>query len=218
MKSYRAVIVLMMAVLLAALTAFGQGTSMRGRSCIEIQFGLWNEMKAGNELAPAGVTSAAKSSGFLGGLSYSYWLRERVALSLTTGVIAGEASSSVIFSGLSEQRTSSVIPILLGMKYYLLEPETGEAVRPYAAAAVGSFLGFEASNSVFSQSAHSESALGARVGAGVDFLVASWLKIGASVGYNAMTDFRTPVGARSNYSGPDFSLGLGFLFGGSQSD
>lgn len=218
MISYRALIVFMLTLLVAVSTALAQDAGMRGKSCIEIEFGLWNEMKAGNELTPAGVTSAAKSSGFLGGLSYSYWLRERVALTLTTGVIAGEASSSVIFSGLIEQRTSSVIPILLGMKYYLLEPEPGEAVRPYVAAAVGSFLGFEASSSIFSQSAHSESALGARVGAGVDFLVASWLKIGASVGYNTMTDFRTPVGARSNYSGPDFSLGIGFLFGGLHSD
>jgi len=218
MKSYRTTIVLMLVLPLIASTTYGQEPTMRGKSCIEIQFGLWSETKAGNEITPAGVTSAAKSSGFVGGLAYNYWLRERVALTLTAGVISGEASSSGAFSGQGEQHASSVIPILLGMKYYLLEPEPGEPFRPYVAAAVGSYLGYEASNTVFLQSAHSESALGARVGAGVDFLVASWLKIGASLGYNAMTDFRTPVGARTNYSGPDFSLGFGFLFGGSNRD
>jgi outer membrane protein W len=218
MKLLRVVTAASMTTLVFSSILFAQQSPMRGRSCVEVQFGLWNESKAGNELSPTGVTSGAKSSGFLGGLAYTYWLRDRIALSVATGLIAGEATSTASLLGPTGQRASSVMPILVGMRYDLLEPEPGDAVRPYVAAAVGSFLGFEASNTLFSQSAHSESAFGGRAGVGVDFFAASWLKLDVNLGYNAMTDFRTPVGARSNYSGPDFSIGFGYVFGGMKSD
>ena len=218
MRFLRAVTIVLITLLVFSSILLAQESSLRGRSCIEFQVGLWNESKAGNEIGLSGVTSGAKSSGFLGGLAYTYWLRERVALVVSTGIIAGESTSTASLLGRTEQRTSSVVPILIGMRYDLLEPEPGDHVRPYAAVAIGSFLGFESSNTLLSQSAHSESAIGGRVGVGADLFAASWLKLGAGVGYNLMTDFRTPVGARSNYSGPDFSLGFGILFGGMTSD
>ncbi|MBM4160140.1 MAG: hypothetical protein FJ217_03475 [Ignavibacteria bacterium] len=198
--------------------AFAQPRSMRGKSCFELQLGLWNEMRAGNQVGLGGATSEAKSRGFLGGISYSYWMREHLAISLAAGILAAEATSSQPFLWTPEQRSSSVVQILVGIKYHLLEPEPDESVRPYVAAAIGPVLGSESENAVFSQAAHSENAVGLRLGAGIDFLAGSWLKFGVNAGYNVMSDFRTPIGARKNYNGPDFSLGVGFLFGGRDPD
>ncbi len=78
---------------------------------------------------------------------------------------------------------------------------------------MGPTLGFEASNSLFVQEAHSESALGGRFGVGVDVLLGQSFKFGASAGYFLMTDFKQSVGARTNYNGPAFAFNFGFIFG-----
>lgn len=218
MSTFKGSIIVAVILFCVGSTASAQPRSMRGKSCVELHLGLWNEMRSANEVSLGGATSEAKSRGFLGGISYSYWMRERLAISLSAGILAAEATSSQPFLWTPEQRSSSVVHILVGMKYHLLEPEPDESVRPYVAAAIGPVIGSESENAVLSQAAHSENAVGLRLGAGIDFLVGSWLKFGVNAGYNVMSDFRTPIGARSNYNGPDFSLGIGFLFGGKDPD
>jgi len=36
--------------------------------------------------------------------------------------------------------------------------------------------------------------------------------LGANLGYNLMSDFDRTIGGSDNYSGPEFSVGLSFLF------
>ena len=98
------------------------------------------------------------------------------------------------------------------MKYFLPQPEPEDRVRPFVALGIGSYIGSETENSLFSQSAHSESVIGARLGVGLDALLGSWFKLSANVGYNMMGDFKTPVGARNNFNGYDMSFGFGFVF------
>ncbi|MEK6570263.1 MAG: hypothetical protein AABZ61_02770, partial [Bacteroidota bacterium] len=172
--------------------------SLKGRSSIELNIGFWHESKVGNEISRTGILSTARSSGFIGGLSFSYWLQEELSLSASIGLLSGEATSSVTLLGVS-QRTSSVVPVLLGVRYYLPESSYGTPVRPFLAAAVGPILGVESKNDFFSQESRSETALGARLGGGIDFLLGQYFKLGTTVGYNLMTDFSSPVGARKNF-------------------
>jgi hypothetical protein len=194
------------------------GDGLNGRSCIELSVGsaFWSQSSVSQSISVSGVRTTAKSGGLSGALSYSYWLQEDLSIHLSMGMFVGEASSSVDYSGVS-QRASIVVPILLGLKYYLPAPSPDSRVRSYLSGAVGPFIGFEGKNNEgwlgISQEAHSETALGARIGGGIDFLVGRTFKLGVNVGYNLMTDFANPIGARKNFNGPDFSLGFGIVFG-----
>jgi opacity protein-like surface antigen len=78
--------------------------------------------------------------------------------------------------------------------------------------AAGPFIGSEVNNTILSQESRTETAFGGRLGAGIDFFLSDHFKAGANAGYNMMSDFSAPVGARSNYSGADFSCGIGYIF------
>jgi hypothetical protein len=220
MNVYRTVVCV--SIVLAALTSvmFGQPGPLKGSSSFEVNIGLWNQVQVGQQLSLNNVNQSAKTSGFVGGLTYSYWMRENLAITLAGSLLSAEATSSVGLVGIesgsifnsTRQTATAVFSVLIGMKYYLPQPELEDRVRPFLAFGVGSYVGSEASNSLLSQSAHSESVIGGRVGVGLDAFLGSWFKLGANVGYNVMGDFKTPVGARSNFNGYDMSFGFGFLF------
>jgi hypothetical protein len=211
MKAYRTVV--SVGLVLAAMTSimFGQPGPLKGSSSFEVNIGLWNEAQVGQQLSVSGIKQSAKASGFVGGVGYSYWMREYFAVTFDVSMLSGEASSTITLSNI-QQRASSVVSVLIGMRYFLPQPEPEDRVRPFVAAGIGSYIGSEAENSLFYQSAHSESVLGGRVGVGLDALLGSWFKLNATVAYNLMADFKTPVGARNNFNGYDMSFGFGFLF------
>jgi hypothetical protein len=206
-------IALLVSLFLAAMSglALGQPGPLKGSSSLEVNIGLWNEAQVGQQISLGGIKQSAKSSGFVGGVGYSYWMREYLAITVAASMLSGEVSSTVSLSNI-QQRANSVVSILIGMKYFLPQPELDDHVRPYVALGIGSYVGSEAENSLFSQSAHSESVLGGRLGVGLDALLGSWFKLGANVGYNIMGDFKAPVGARTNFNGYDMSFGFGFVF------
>ena len=211
MNAYRSVVSL--CLVLAAMTSlvFGQPGPLKGSSSFEVNIGLWNEAQAGQQISMSGIKQSAKASGFVGGVGYSYWMREYLAATIDVSMLSGEASSTISVLNI-QQRTNSVVSVLIGMRYYLPEPEPEDRVRPFVALGIGSYIGSEAENSVFVQSAHSESVIGGRLGVGIDALLGSWFKLNATVAYNLMADFKTPVGARSSFNGYDMSFGFGFVF------
>ena len=211
MNAYRSVVSL--CLVLAAMTSlvFGQPGPLKGSSSFEVNIGLWNEAQAGQQISMSGIKQSAKASGFVGGVGYSYWMREYLAATIDVSMLSGEASSTISVLNI-QQRTNSVVSVLIGMRYCLPEPEPEDRVRPFVALGIGSYIGSEAENSVFVQSAHSESVIGGRLGVGIDALLGSWFKLNATVAYNLMADFKTPVGARSSFNGYDMSFGFGFVF------
>ena len=58
-----------------------------------------------------------------------------------------------------------------------------------------------------------ETAFGFRARGGADWFVGRHFVIGFGAGYHFVTDFDQPIGADTNYSGPEFSIELGFVFG-----
>ena len=201
-------------------TAAAQPFALRGSSLIELNLGLWSHFSAGSQITGSGIMQEAKSGGFMGGVTYAYWMREHLAVTVSGGLLSAQATNSVSpamilstsIGQTVEQNTNSVVSLLLGVRYYVPSPEPEDAVRPYVAAGVGSYMGFEASNSLFVQSSHSESSFGGRVGVGVDMFLGEIVKLDAAVGYNLMADFTNTVGGRTNFNGADASIGIGFLF------
>ncbi len=194
-------------------SALGQHYSLAGRSALGFSVGLWHESSAANEITQSGIQSTAKAGGFIGSLAFSHWLKEGMAVLVEIGVLSGEASSTVGAAGIS-QRSSSVVPMLIGIKYYVPEPEVNSPIRPFLSLAAGPYMGFEASSTILVQERRSETAFGVRPSGGIDLLLSRTWKLSVNLGYNLMADFSMPVAARKNYSGSELSFGLGFVFGG----
>lgn len=212
MKVTRSIAIALFVLATTTNIVFSQVAPLKGSSALELNLGLWNEIQAGQQISFAGIKQSAKASGFVGGLTYGYWMRENLEITIAASLLSSEASSTITFPVSVQQRSNSVVSFLFGMRYFVPQPEPEDHVRPYIAFGVGSFVGSEAENSILAQSAHTESVVGGRLGVGLDALLGSWFKLGVNMGYNIMADFKTPVGARNNFNGYDMSVGFGFVF------
>jgi opacity protein-like surface antigen len=204
-------LIVILTIIMLSIVSFAQDVSLKKRSALELEIGFWGGAKASNTITTNGIQSEAKTNGFIGNIIYSYWIQEQLSITLSAGFLAGEVSSNVSLSSVN-QHSSAIIPVLIGVNYYFLNPTQEDAVRPFLSAAIGPYIGSETNNTILSQSTHSETALGGRLGAGIDFLLSNHIKLGANVRYNLMSDFSNPIGARSNYNGADFSIGIGYIF------
>ena len=211
MKSIRKILNVSTAIILFSAVAGAQDYSLKGRSALELNFGFWGGASASNTVTAAGIQSEATMSGFTGSVLYSRWIQEELAVTISAGFLAGEARSTVSFREIG-QHTSAVVPVLIGVHYYFTNPSPEDGVRPFIAAAIGTYIGSEANNTIVSQTAHSETAFGGRFGGGLDFLLSNHVTLGVNVGYNLTSDFNTPIGARNNCNGADASIGIGYIF------
>ena len=215
MRATIVVIRILLLLMFATAILQSQTIALRGSSAIELDLGFWNNANAGQQINVVGVKQEAKANGFVGGLTYCYWMRENMAITVAGSLLSSEASSTIITYPIAvRQNANALFSFLVGMRYFIPEPEPEDMVRPFLSIGVGSFMGFEANNTLLSQSAHSESTFGGRVGVGLDAYPGKSFKLGVNAGYNAMSDFRSAVGARNNFNGFDLSVGIAFLFGG----
>lgn len=210
MRTTRISILTLAAFVSMSTCAVPQDIPLKGRSCVELNVGFWSG-RAANTVGGTGIHTEAKLSGFVGGLTYSYGLEELWSLTVSSGLVAAQASSDAGILGV-EQQASTVITLFLGIRYYLNEPSDETKVRPYLSGAVGPFFGSEAKNSLSGQVAHSETAAGGRIGAGVDFFISPHFKLGIDAGYDLMANFDTPIGARKNYNGIESVVKVGYVF------
>lgn len=58
-----------------------------------------------------------------------------------------------------------------------------------------------------------QATLGTHLGGGVDFAIGKRFVIGASAGYHLIANFSEAIRGRKNFSGPELSVGLSFLWG-----
>lgn len=208
--------------LVVCLAAFDASAAVRysnpleKRSRVELKFGLWNlNSQSKSEIGANGVQTTATSDGPLGQLTYAYWVRENLAVTFSVGVLAGEYESSAGSGGVSTH-VLSVLPILIGVRHYLPESALATSWKPYLAASIGSFIGAVSRSETGTQvitDSRTEAAYGGYLGGGLDIQLSRYFMVGANLGYNLMTDFSESLGGRKNYSGPEFGLGISFLFG-----
>lgn len=188
-----------------------QNYQLSGRSAIGFNLGLYSGSKTTNTVSINGMNTDVSSNGFSGNIFFSHWLQENLSLKLSAGLLTGSANV-VINSMSTTQQASAVFPILLGLNYYILEPTSSDAIRPFISASIGMYVGSEAKNTTLSQQVHSENSIGGRLGLGSDFLVSNHFILGANLGYNLMADFSNPVAGKKNFNGLDFSFQLDYVF------
>ena len=208
---------LALAVLFVAVTVSASAQSLEKRHQIELRLGLWNQVNnVRTEVGVGGVSTSVGGSGFLGGLAYGHWLSEGLGLRVSVGAMAAGVDTEIDGSGVSTE-TAAITQVLLGMKYYFPKSTYGSSVRPFLGAGVGMFIGSQVASrvgAVVTAEARTESAIGGEVGAGVDFLLGRHFVTSVGLAFAFMTDFEQPIGGSDNYSGPQLTVGFGYVFGG----
>ncbi|MGB2768205.1 MAG: outer membrane beta-barrel protein, partial [Candidatus Zixiibacteriota bacterium] len=189
--------------------------SLRGKHCIEVTAGLLSEISATQEVSAGGVTTKSEADGLIGSIGYTYWVENDWGITFSAGVSDADATTSVSDAGTSVI-SAVVVPMLFGVKYQPSGLLNSDGVRPYMSASIGPYSGFssEVRTGVTTVvEARSEAALGSRLAVGVDLRLSKWFKLGFAGGYHFVTDFENRIGSEKNYSGPEFSLSLGIVFG-----
>lgn len=206
---------LFLTIALAAASAPLTAQALDSRHQIELRLGVWNQINdVRTEIAGGGLSTTVGSSGFLGGLAYTHWLSEGVAFRAGVGGLVVRFDSEIDGSGISSE-SASVGQILAGVRYYLPRSTYGSSVRPFLGAGVGAVIGSQVASrvgTVLSTEARTEPAMGGELSGGVDFLLSRHFLTSIGVGYVLMTDFAQPIGGSDNYSGPQLTMGFGYVF------
>lgn len=184
---------------------------LKGKHSIGFGVGMLNQQEA----TVLAVKVKAESN-LMGNLYYNYWFTDEWALELNAGILNAEVFSGVSLLGV-EQKAATVIPVLVGARYYPSFAALAENVRPFVIALVGAHMGHSSSNKVtlgvkVGSETKVQSVFGSKVGLGIEAFLSSWMRLGLMAGYNIGADFKEPVGTRENYSGFDLSLNFGIMF------
>ena len=100
----------------------------------------------------------------------------------------------------------------MGMNYYFTKFSWNNPFRPYITGSIGGLFGSETAVGITNVRSHTETAFGVSGGIGSDLILGSLIKLHIGISYNLFTDFNEEIGSRKNYSGAEFSVGLGFMF------
>ncbi len=147
---------------------------------------------------------------FIGFIGYQYWFSNEGAVNLTVGSFSSE--SNVSYMNIS---SNSIVPILFGFSYYPKKLSLGRVGRVRVGANMGIYMGNASKTNVsfvnIGSSAVNETVFGVEPNAGVDFFVTNWLRIGPSISYHFISEFKEVIGDRKNYSGPVFLFNIGVV-------
>ncbi len=209
-------IIIALTVFVFVLLASASAQSLEKRHQVGVRLGMWSQTTSvRTETGFDGISTSVGADGPVGGVFYSHWLQENLALDFSIGGMGIDIETSVSATGVTSE-TGTIAQILLGVKYYPLKSAYASSLRPYVKASVGPFVGSQSKTEVGTvvvTDSRSELAAGGRLDVGVDIILSRYFMLGAAFGYNLMTDFEEPIGGSSNYSGPELSFAFGYLFG-----
>jgi outer membrane protein W len=202
-------------VLMLSSTAQAEALALEKRSRIELRAGLSGLKNERAQVTQTEVEVVSGKGGFQGGLAYSYWIRENVALGLSASILLAESKTQTELGAIYTHNVT-IVPALLALRFYLHESDLKSAFRPYAEVGLGSFVA-SVNKAVIGdqiiQESKTQTSLGGFAGAGLDFQISHFLMVGTRAGYHFISDYSDSMGGRVNYSGPEINAGLSFLFG-----
>ena len=204
-------------VVLLSASACAMGLpALKGHHQIGISVGMWNQTTSTRtEAGIGGVETTVGTSGGMGGVSYAYWFNDDLALRVDVAGMLTDIETDAGVDGV-ESKTGSITRILIGAKKIWVMSDSSPRFRPFLSAMIGPFIGNQSEThaglTVVSES-RTETAVGGALAGGTDIRIGSRFMAIASVGYNLMSDFNHSIGGSRNYSGPEFSFGLGVVLG-----
>ena len=174
---------------------------------IDLRVSFWNSSESSVSIGLHGYSVETGSGGISGEIMYNFYPNSIYSFNASVGV----KNTEVKVENFSTY-TSTVVPVMMGMRYYFMEYSTNNPFRPFAGVSIGGLIGTETGVEILNVGTHTETAVGASAGMGSDIILGSLVKLQAEISYNLYTDFKEEIGGNKNYSGPEFSLGIGFMF------
>jgi uncharacterized caspase-like protein len=188
--------------------------AVTGRNRIEVLVGMW---RSGDLSSRATVTTASTATDAFGGVRYTRYVGENLAVTFSIEGFESSAGTSVGRGFVSTDGTGGVaFPV--GIRW---NPFKGEhrlqSLKPFVAVGVGPVIGVQSAtfvgNGYVSTTDAARATVGGHFGGGFDVHVARSVSLGLDVGYNAMVNFSQPIDGHKNFNGVQVSLGIGWLFG-----
>jgi hypothetical protein len=186
--------------------------AVQGRNRIEARSGMWRSGKG----APVTVGSSALD--VFGGLQYTRYVREDLAVTFSSEAFGVESGVSVGSNGTVAAGDVGGVANFVGVRW---NPFKGDhrlqMIKPFIAIAtgpvIGSSTGSFVSRTTVSTGSVARATLGGHFGGGFDVHLARSFSVGLDIGYNAMMNFSEPVGLHDNFNGVQIALGVGWLWG-----
>ncbi|NOY57507.1 MAG: hypothetical protein GXO75_01045 [Calditrichaeota bacterium] len=205
--------IVMMAGIFVAHSSFAGGLFRSTR--ISAKVGMMNQADASSSITAAGtIKNSYEGQGAFGSLEIGRHVAGGLWGDLSLGIHALEAKSEINFWG-ETNHAVAIMPIMLGLRTYIFHGlDTG--FQPYFLAAGGPVIGIEATQKVglvTVNESHTETTVGAELGAGVNMLLTNWFSIDVSGGYMFMSDFSTPLNGTENFGGWNASFGFSVFLG-----
>jgi hypothetical protein len=198
-----------------------------GKSGIDLNLGFYDNSNVTSTSIVTIINSSEVSNasgGFSGSISYQYWFKNYLSVRIGIGALVTNIENKTYtgiepiynFTGYVTTEVATVSSILTGLNFYPLQLSDEKRFLPYISFYAGPYIGVynksEVLNTSVTEETIVETTLGCRTGAGFSVLIGSIFKLGIDFGYNFMGDFDTPIAAKENYSGPDYSVLFGFVF------
>ena len=207
---------ILISVILVLIGSSLSAQTLEGRSRVELRLGMAVTVGADADVSAGGVSTDVSTGGFLGSVGFAYWLSEPWALSFSAGAVSINYDVSVGTFGVNT-KTVIISRLLFGARWYFVKSTLTKANRPYlaleAGPIVGSQSGVEIGTTVVTVN-RDLTTVGGRLGFGYDFLLSNRWMLGLEGGFTAMADFSEEIAGKKNHSGPDFGVGISYLFGG----
>jgi outer membrane protein W len=195
------------------------GGDIMGRTEVEIGLGVRHHENNNSHVIWNQGDLYSSSEGAVGRIGMSYFANENIAYSMSYTVHDVETDSWTYYNDLEAEETTLVHSLMFGMRYYLPQSRPRSAMRPYLAAGIGPVFGTysydEVNDCGCDVYSHTETStvMGTRLGGGVDFMFGPRVSFGVNAGYNFFEDFDEPIAGRRDYSGSEFGVSFGYLFG-----
>lgn len=196
----------------------GPRLAVNGRNRIDLRFGGQSVGRIGQSSQDMVVTGV-NDLGMFGGIQYMHYVREDLAVLFSFSGLGGSAGTSVNMQTQSSFRgTFDINSIPMGVHWNpFTSTRPASAIKPYVALTLGPVFGDSAgsfvSGSTVISGVNTQTTVGGHVGGGVDFHAGRPFAFGVNGGYNWMGSFSRPVGPRDNYSGAEFGVSFGLLWG-----
>jgi hypothetical protein len=186
--------------------------AVAGRHRIELLFGG----STASATVPQGISVVESVNGF-GGFQYTVFARED--LGITIGLVGRAAESATVSANNGVLAADSALLALpVGVRWNpFTSRHPSSQLKPFVAATIGPVFGAGSQSFVgpgsVANASFTETTVGGDALLGMDFHIARWFSVSVTGGYNWMANFSRPIGAHSNYGGPEFGFSFGFLFG-----
>ncbi|NNJ54419.1 MAG: hypothetical protein HKP17_14720 [Ignavibacteriaceae bacterium] len=196
-----------------------QSGNLEGRHGLDLNIGIYDNTNITSITSVSGINSSVvtnSSIGFMGSIAYQYWFKDYLSFRIGAGALITDVKTKTTAGAEVSSEVATVAPILTGVNFYPLQISEENSVLPYLSISAGPYIGVynksEVGIATVTQETIVETVIGAKLGAGLDFLIGSLFKLGVNAGYHFMGDYSRPIGSETNYSGPEYSLSFGFVF------